>query len=90
MEADNGQTEQLGNDEIYKMMQKSLEEIEKKLENYNFRGDSVQEGSDKGNSEYPIFTTVLDFYQKAQFTLGRQSFFMSDPKFELDNHSTIK
>jgi len=71
-------------------MQKSLNEIEKKLENYNFRGDQLDENASKKDSHYPIFTTVLDFYQKAQFTLGSQSYFMTDTRFILSEASTIK
>lgn len=82
--------EKLGNNEIYKMMQKSLDEIEKKLENYNFRGDQLDEHSSKKDSSFPIFSTVLDFYQKAQFTLGGKSLFMTEPRFKLNEASTIK
>jgi hypothetical protein len=52
----------LDNNKILEMMKDTFEQIEQKLEDYNFRGESKEQQIDNQNSKYPMFTTVLDFY----------------------------
>ena len=82
--------EEFGNDEILGLKKKTLEDIEKKLEDYNFRGDKANEVTEENHlSKFPIFTTILDFYQNAHFFMGHHSFF-KDERFRMNEHSTLR
>ena len=65
----------IGNNEIYDIKRRTLEEVEKKLENYNFRYDTFKKSS---NNSYPVFTTLIDFYQKAHTQLGTKGYLCNE------------
>ena len=69
--------EKMGNKEILKFKKKTMEDIEEKLKNYNFRCDVYTEDEETGDSIYPMFTTLVDFYQSEHFKLKSSGFLLS-------------
>ena len=69
-----------GNKEIVSLKKKTLEEIEQRLKEYNFRFDNI----DNSSTDYPKFTTVLDFYQEEEFKKDYKRSFFFKSKFRFD------
>ena len=80
----------LDNQKVLEMMKITYEQIEKKLEDYNFRGCTNEVQVEGEETKYPIFTTVLDYYMDCHFKLGSESHFVKNHCFKLTNNKQLR
>ena len=77
-EGDTSTTEEkMENQEVYSLKKTTLEQVEEKLKHYNFRFDTLDQEQVKGDAKYPMFTTLIDFYQKSHTELSVRGFLCS-------------